>query len=445
MPLFSRLTSLKRDVLHVASTLRRPSRLLARSRASVAGASFLAAFSLVFANPFAYPTVANDASSLNCAVCSLDANAAERPFPFFSRFQRPALLCELAGISDASLNWANNANEEPAFSDVPPLPTARVPYFTDVASSSAASPRPFFSPFSPSFPSSSTQSAPIVRGAYLSSLAIAPFRGRIFAYADGSWGRQDEQSESPFASGFDVASFGGGFGQDCRLTKNAIWGFGFQGRNVQIAPAASIYDAEIDSLAGFLRLSLFGPLWRLDLSIGAAQNWNEQKYGVGDRTKYSASQWNYEAEFGVRFDKGYTRVEPLINVRVITLQEPGAAERRLVAFERPSDYADASYRLKLGSRFSWEYATRLATLKPYLSATWAHEFGDRALYVVGENTPFPLVYRYAKHRMARDRLDLGGGVDAALRDTVDLFFRYDVEFAQEYANYLFYAGFHKKF
>ncbi|MBQ1277526.1 MAG: autotransporter outer membrane beta-barrel domain-containing protein, partial [Thermoguttaceae bacterium] len=140
-----------------------------------------------------------------------------------------------------------------------------------------------------------------------------------------------------------------------------------------------------------------------------------------------------------------TRIEPLIGLRVLTLQEPTDAERRLASNGRPNDYADASYRLKLGSRFSWEYATHLATLKPYLTATWAHEFGDRALYAVGENTPFPIAYRYARHKMARDRLDLGGGVDAALRDTVDVFFRYDVEFAKEYSNYLFYAGFHKKF
>lgn len=466
MPFFSRLTSLKRVVFPFTSTFRRTSRRLKRSAFKVGGALFLAAFPLFTptspaasasandASPLdrsTYLVDANAASSLDDAIDLIDANVADSPFPFFSRRQRPALLCELAGISAAPLNWESDVNRETLFNVDETFPTTRSLHFADFSSTLASAQSSQLPPFSQlAFPSAAlatpaTPTAPVVRGAYLSNLPIAPFRGRIFAYLDGSWGRQEEQNGSPFASGFEVASFGGGVGQDWRLSKNAIWGFGFQGRGIQIDPASSIYATDIDSLAGFLRLSLFGPLWRLDLSIGAAKHWNGQSASIFDVLKYSSTQWNYEAEFGVRFDKGYTRVEPLVNVRVMTLQEPSDAERRLVLLGRPSDYSDASYRLKLGSRFSWEYATRLATLKPFLTATWNHEFGDRALYVSGENTPFPIVYRYAKHRMARDRLDLGGGLDAALRDTVDLFFHYDVEFAKEYANYLFYAGFHKKF
>lgn len=187
------------------------------------------------------------------------------------------------------------------------------------------------------------------------------------------------------------------------------------------------------------------------MSVGASKNWNEQTRTLdyGDfnvvKNKFSSTQWNYEAEFGVRFDKGYTRIEPLVNFRVLTLQEPEGAEKMLTSVLRSSDFSDASYRLKLGSRFSWEYATRFSTLKPFLVASWAHEFGQRAIYTIGDNTPYPVAYRYGKHRMARDRLNLGGGVDAALRDSVDLFFQYDVEIAAEYADYLFFAGFNKKY
>lgn len=347
---------------------------------------------------------------------------------------RPALFCELAGIPAVSADENERASRTTqsffAPFSLPSYSSQTAPFVFESRSTSTAQ---------------TLQTAPIIRGGYISTLPIAPFRGRVFAYADGSWGKQTEQSADPFASGFAVASFAGGVGQDWRLSKNAIWGLGVQGRNIRLDPDASIYETEIDSLAGFLRLSLFGPLWRVDLSIGAAKNWHEQSGDDKDVEKYSSTQWNYEAEFGVRFDKGYTRVEPLVGVRVLTLQEPGAAERRLGAIGRLGDYSDASYRLKLGSRFSWEYATHLATLKPYLTAIWAHEFGARALYTSGENSPFPVAYRYARHKMARDRIDLGGGVDAALRDTVDVFFHYDVEFAKEYANYLFYAGFHKKF
>ena len=47
--------------------------------------------------------------------------------------------------------------------------------------------------------------------------------------------------------------------------------------------------------------------------------------------------------------------------------------------------------------------------------------------------------------MARDRLDLGGGLEAAMRQTLDLYFQYDVEFADDYVAYLFFAGLNKKF
>lgn len=419
-------------------------RHIVAKRARLGTATFAAAF--FFAAPLfadsaldAFDSnVANRANNVELATVAVAANRpADAPFtddaiPLFCASSAPSsLFCELAGIPAVPSKWNDRATWETQ-DDVAPPPR------------STYSPLLSLPPLATQ-PTSPSQTSPIIRGGYISNLPITPFRGRVFAYADGSWGKQAEQNSDPFASGFAVASFGGGVGQDWRLSKNAIWGIGFQGRNIQLDPDAQICDSEIDSFAGFLRLSLFGPLWRLDLSIGAAKNWNEQRLNNKDVTKYSSTQWNYEAEFGVRFDKGYTRVEPLVNVRVLTLQEPAEAERRFVLHGRAGDYSDASYRLKFGSRFSWEYATHLATLKPYLTATWAHEFGDRALYTVGENTPFPVVYRYARHKMARDRLDLGGGVDAALRDTVDLFFRYDVEFAKEYSNYLFYAGFHKKF
>ncbi|MDO5308465.1 MAG: autotransporter domain-containing protein, partial [Planctomycetia bacterium] len=106
---------------------------------------------------------------------------------------------------------------------------------------------------------------------------------------------------------------------------------------------------------------------------------------------------------------------------------------------------DASYRLKVGSRFSWETDMTLATVKPYLLATWSHEFGKREIYVLGDSSPCPIAYRYGAHRMARDKIDLGGGVAAALRDTLDLYAQYNVELAKEYAGYYVIAGFNKKF
>ena len=62
----------------------------------------------------------------------------------------------------------------------------------------------------------------------------------------------------------------------------------------------------------------------------------------------------------------------------------------------------------------------------------------------GSNT-YQVAYRYGSHKMQRDKLMLGAGLDYALRDTFDVYFHYDAEIAAEYANHLFFAGFNKKF
>ena len=201
-------------------------------RRRVAVSSRLQTATLLFgAFLFPAPLVADSAVDVRDAFPSFGAPSA-----------RPGVLCELAGLPTASSPEKTRASWET------PLFSAPLPHSSSFAPSALNAPS-----------TQNAQTAPIIRGGYISNLPIAPFRGRVFAYADASWGKQSEQSHDPLASGFDVASFGGGVGQDWRLSKNAIWGFGLQGRNIQLDPAASIYESEIDSLAGFLRLSLSAP------------------------------------------------------------------------------------------------------------------------------------------------------------------------------------------
>ncbi|MCF0235036.1 MAG: autotransporter outer membrane beta-barrel domain-containing protein, partial [Thermoguttaceae bacterium] len=155
--------------------------------------------------------------------------------------------------------------------------------------------------------------AAIVRGANLSELPIAPLSGRVFGVADATFGRQDSQGYDAFRSGFKVDSYGANVGYDGRLGTRAVWGFGAQGRRVNISPAADTYDTRINSFGGNIHMAIFGPLWRVDLAFGTAKNWHTQRLSEFCANKFSTSQWNYEAEFGVRYDKGYTRIEPFLN------------------------------------------------------------------------------------------------------------------------------------
>jgi hypothetical protein len=287
----------------------------------------------------------------------------------------------------------------------------------------------------------------VYRGGNLSNLAIAPYRKRIFVYTSAAWGDQDSQGSNPDLPGFKVSSWGGGVGQDWNIFGHGIIGYGFQGNETNLKPNLSgVYKASLNTFAGYFHLSVFDALWRVDATFGLARNWQKQRLlENGALNSFTTSQWLLDLEFGARFDKGYTRIEPIVNMRILNLNEPRRAERYLTSKKYESGFADASYRLKLGSRFSWEHETLLATLKPYLLVTWSHEFGKREIYTIGDNTPFPVATRFGRHRMARDRIDFGGGVAAAMRETLDLYFQYDVEFAKEYVDYLFTAGLNKKF
>lgn len=287
----------------------------------------------------------------------------------------------------------------------------------------------------------------VYRALNMSSLKIAPYGKRVFGYLDGSIARQDALNSRNDQPGFNAKSWGGGLGGDWNVLDHGVIGYGVHGASTTVKPKnGGAYSESIDSLAGNLRLGVYGALWRFDALFGIGRNWVDQfEYATGARNKFTSSQWLLDFEFGARFDKGYTRIDPFVNFRVLTLNEPRGAEAFLTTKDYTTSFADSSFRAKLGSRVSWEHATPLATLKPYLLASWAHEFGKREIYTAGESSPFPIAMRYGAHKMARDRLDLGGGLEAALRDTLDLYIQYDVVFAKEYSEYLIFTGFNKKF
>ena len=287
----------------------------------------------------------------------------------------------------------------------------------------------------------------IYRGAALSSLAIEPYGRRFFAYGLGAFGEQSAQNAGADKPGFNVDSWGGAFGNDWNLFGHGIVGYGLQGNSTNIKPrSGGVYKAYLNTFAGYLHFSVFDALWRVDASLGWAKSWEiQRRLSEFSFNSFTTSQWLFDLEFGARIDKGYTRIEPIVNMRVLNLTEPKKAEKYLTSTIHASDFSDSSYRLKVGSRFSWEHETVLATLKPYLVATWSREFGSRDIYTIGDATPFPIAYRYGAHRMPRNRLDLGGGLEAAMKRTLDLYLQYDVEFARDYASYLFFVGFNKKY
>lgn len=355
--------------------------------------------------------------------------------------------------NDGRWRWIDEAPEDsnaaPLFAiDSPPIFLPLETPIEDVVPSLDDLPTPSPSSFVPNpLLEDDVATEYVYRALNMSSLKIAPYGKRVFGYLDGSIARQDALNSRNDQPGFNAKSWGGGLGGDWNVLDHGVIGYGVHGASTTVKPKnGGAYSESIDSLAGNLRLGVYGALWRFDALFGIGRNWVDQfEYATGARNKFTSSQWLLDFEFGARFDKGYTRIDPFVNFRVLTLNEPRGAEAFLRTKDYTTSFADSSFRAKLGSRVSWEHATPLATLKPYLLASWAHEFGKREIYTAGESSPFPIAMRYGAHKMARDRLDLGGGIEAALRDTLDLYIQYDVVFAKEYSEYLIFTGFNKKF
>ena len=385
-----------------------------------------------------------------------------RPKTLWVLIGAAALFVSLAPIAqlraqqianDGRWRWIDEAPEDsnaaPLFAiDSPPIFLPLETPIEDVVPSLDDLPTPSPSSFVPNpLLEDDVATEYVYRALNMSSLKIAPYGKRVFGYLDGSIARQDALNSRNDQPGFNAKSWGGGLGGDWNVLDHGVIGYGVHGASTTVKPKnGGAYSESIDSLAGNLRLGVYGALWRFDALFGIGRNWVDQfEYATGARNKFTSSQWLLDFEFGARFDKGYTRIDPFVNFRVLTLNEPRGAEAFLRTKDYTTSFADSSFRAKLGSRVSWEHATPLATLKPYLLASWAHEFGKREIYTAGESSPFPIAMRYGAHKMARDRLDLGGGLEAALRDTLDLYIQYDVVFAKEYSEYLIFTGFNKKF
>ena len=127
----------------------------------------------------------------------------------------------------------------------------------------------------------------------MSTLAIAPYGRRFFAYGLGGWGDQSAQNAAADKPGFTVDSWGGGFGTDWNLFNHGIVGYGLHGGSTNVKPrSGGVYKTSLSTFAGYLHFSVFDALWRIDASLGWARNWQRQRL-LSDRSYniFTTSQW----------------------------------------------------------------------------------------------------------------------------------------------------------
>ena len=290
----------------------------------------------------------------------------------------------------------------------------------------------------------SDESSAILRGNF-SSLKISPFTWRAVGDVYGEWGNW-EGSGSGTACGFSSAVFGGSVGADRQFGKNVIAGFKIGGADIALNPEDSRYDGSLSSFHGLVHIDLSGNLWYGNFGVGVGQNRNRFQFpevrGIGSDRR-EGTQWNYETEIGLRVRRGYTKIEPFFGMRYINLD--GARGELAPRDSYSGEDGASSLRSLFGSRFHWEYATYIATLKPSLWGLWVHEYDDRNLLSTNDLLDFPVVWRFGDHQMPRDRMILGVGMAAALRDMVDLWMRYDSAFSGNYSAYTLSAGVNVKY
>ena len=302
----------------------------------------------------------------------------------------------------------------------------------------------------------------IVRGNF-GSLDIAPFRFRVVGTGFGQWADRtwedytlsdllagadpiEESLKKNQKKGFKSCAWGETLGFDWLLTENTLVGFHAVNVNMNINPEEYGYDGALTSVGGLVRFSHSETRWYWDVSLGGARSRNRAElYATDDAflEKRDVTQMNYQTELGLKLSSGFTHIEPFVGARYITLSAGG-----LDPFD-PAAYDDTrtpdSARLLVGSRFSWEYATPVATIRPRLSGTWAHEFGDETVFTTDDTFLFPIAAEFGGESFPRDRAILGTGVSAQLRDMVDLFGDYSYVIAPDDVSYSVSGGFHVKY
>ena len=289
----------------------------------------------------------------------------------------------------------------------------------------------------------------IVRGNF-ASLEIAPFKFRAVGTMYGAWGDYvgGKGSQTLFDGGMKTSVFGGTLGGDWLLTENCLAGIHVHAGRIGINPDDSNFDGRILSVGALGRISIFGTRWYWDGSIGLAGNRNSADFLLNDYECSAAKsllQTNYQTEFGLKLQSGFTNIEPFVGFRAITLSSGEVDMTGSSTSKQNSDTESASARSLIGSRFTWEYATRLASVRPSLRGAWIHEFSDNTVFTSDDMLLFPIAGEFGGKTFARDRAQLGAGVSTALRDMVDLFADYSCTFASEETVYSVSGGFHIKY
>ena len=291
---------------------------------------------------------------------------------------------------------------------------------------------------------------PVLRG-NLTELPINdPYKIRVNGTVFGQWTDLDHRGAYNRPDELSASVFGGGIGADRKIASRSMIGLRIGGTTIDVRPDNPGDSQYISNYYGLCRLGLEGDLWHWDFSVGAGGNQSDNQRtlggvsGAAGSTSVSRSlsqiQWNYQTELGMHLKSGYTKIAPFLGFRSILL---GQGDESDIPIDQRSLFpveSGQSYRAFLGSRFSWDYATYIAVLKPSIWGMWAHEFGDSGLLTTSDTSEFPVAWRCGGCELPRDRAILGVGIAAALRNMVDLWFHYDADFSASYQSHAITAG-----
>ena len=247
----------------------------------------------------------------------------------------------------------------------------------------------------------------------------------VFVNGDYNFGNQDSSDRS---SGFDFDTKGVTVGADYRLTNDLALGLAFNYGHNSSDLNNDLGKVKIDSYS----LSAYGSYSREKFYADALVNYGWNDFDIDRAIKVtgfqSANASTSGNQFSIRLNSGYNfgrdqlSVGPMLGVRYSKVTIDGYSERNgsILNLNVGSQKAD-SVILNVGAQLSYDFRSPSATVTPFITANYEHEFANGSREITTELVSQPgIPNRTSTGNPDRDFVRLSAGLQTQFANNLSI-------------------------